>query len=117
LTRSGGNHDALSAVGALVLATIIALLTLPTLATRAWHAARADGSELPTMIGGTWWSIVRLVLSVLVLSAIPFALVGYATLAAHLHNAIYTTCLVIAVALLLHRLVGDLLEAAAAPDT
>jgi potassium-dependent mechanosensitive channel len=117
LTRSGGNHDALSAVGALILATIIALLTLPALSTRAWHAARADGSELPTVIGGTWWSVARLLLSVAVLSAILFALLGYATLAAHLHNAVYTTCLVIAVALLLHRLVADLLEAAAAPDT
>ena len=33
------------------------------------------------MIGGTWWSIARLLLSVLVLSAILFALLGYATLA------------------------------------
>jgi potassium-dependent mechanosensitive channel len=117
LTRSGGNHDALSAVGALVLAMIVASLALPTLATRAWHAARPDGSELPTVIGGTWWSIARLVLSVVVLSAIVFALLGYAKLAAHLHTAVYTSCLLIAVAILLHRLVGDLLEAAAAPDT
>ncbi len=87
LTRSGGNHD------------------------------RPDGSELPTVIGGTWWSIARLALSVVVLSAILFAMLGYATLAAHLHTAVYTTCLLIAVAILLHRLVGDLLEAAAAPDT
>ena len=38
-------------------------------------------------------------------------------MAAQLHNAIYTTCLLIAVAVLLHRLLGDLLEEAAAPDT
>ncbi|MFO1079776.1 MAG: DUF3772 domain-containing protein [Reyranellaceae bacterium] len=117
LTRSSDNNDALAAVGALLLATVIAFLTLPALATRAWHAARPNGSELPTMIGGTPWSIGRLVLSVIVLSAIVLAMLGYARLAAHLHNAIYTTCLLIAVAVLLHRLVSDLLEAAAAPDT
>ena len=69
------------------------------------------------MIGGTWWSIARLLLSVLVLSAIPFALLGYATLAAHLHNAIFSTALMIAIVVLAHRLMADLLEEAAAPDT
>jgi small-conductance mechanosensitive channel len=69
------------------------------------------------MIGGTWWSIVRLLLSAAVLSAIVFALLGYATLAAHLHNAIFNTAFIIAFAVLAHRLVGDLLEEAAAPDT
>ena len=117
LTRSTANGDALAAVGAFVLATVIALLTLPALSNRAWHGARPDGSELPTMIGGTAWSIGRLALSGVVLSAIVLAMLGYARLAAHLHNAIYTTCLLIAVALLLHRLVNDLLDAAAAPDT
>ena len=77
----------------------------------------AEGADRPRMIGGTWWSIARLLLSVLVLSAIPFALLGYATLAAHLHNAIFSTSLMIAVVGLTHRLVGDLLEEAAAPDT
>ncbi|HEY6717236.1 MAG TPA: mechanosensitive ion channel domain-containing protein, partial [Reyranella sp.] len=74
-------------------------------------------SGQPRMIGGTWWSIVRLLLSVLVLSAIPFALLGYATLAAHLHNAIFSTALMITIVVLAHRLMADLLEEAAAPDT
>jgi potassium efflux system protein len=117
LTRSGVDTDAVAAVGALVMATIISLLTLPALGNRAWHAAEPEGAERSTMIGGTWWSVARLLLSAAVLSSIVFALLGYATLAAHLHNAIYTTCLLIAVALLLHRLTGDLLEEAAAPDT
>ena len=117
LTRSAANADALAAMGALVLATVIAFLTLPALATRAWQAARPDGSELPTVIGGAAWSIGRLVLSGVVLSAIAMAMLGYARLAAHLHSAIYTTCLLIAVALLLDRLVNDLLDTAAAPDT
>jgi small-conductance mechanosensitive channel len=117
LTRSATTADALAAVGALVLASTVAFLTLPALSNRAWHAARPDGAELPTMIGGTAWSISRLVLSGIVLLAIVLALLGYARLAAHLHSAIYTTCLLIAVGLLAHRLVSDLLEAAAAPDT
>jgi potassium efflux system protein len=54
---------------------------------------------------------------VLVLSAIPFALLGYAPLAAHLHNAIFSSSLLIAIVALTHRLVADLLEEAAAPDT
>ena len=117
LTHSGSETDAISAVGALVLATVISLLTLPTLGNRAWHAAQPEGEERSLMIGGAWWSVARLLLSVAVLSSIVFALFGYATLAAQLHNAIYFTCLLIAVALLLHRLIGDLLEEAAAPDT
>jgi potassium efflux system protein len=117
LTHSGSETDALSAVGALVLATVISLLTLPALGNRAWHAAQPEGEERSLMIGGTWWSVARLLLSVAVLSSIVFALLGYATLAAQLHNAIYFTCLLIAVTLLLHRLIGDLLEEAAAPDT
>jgi potassium-dependent mechanosensitive channel len=117
LTRSGGETDAVSAVGALVLATVVSLFTLPALGNRAWHAAQPEGEERSTMIGGSWWSVARLLISVAVLSSILFALLGYATLAAQLHNAIYFTLLLIAVALLLHRLIGDLLEEAAAPDT
>lgn len=117
LTHSGTETDAVSAVGALVLATVISLLSLPALANRSWHATQPEGEERSTMIGGTWWSVARLVLTIAVLSSIVFALFGYATLAAQLHNAIYFTCLLIAVALLLHRMIGDLLEEAAAPDT
>ena len=117
LTHSGVETTAVSAMGALVMAVIISLLTLPILANRAWQAAQPEGSEQSPMIGGTWWSATRLLLSLAVLSSIVFALLGYATLAAHLNNAIYATGLLIAGAYLLHRLTGDLLEEAAAPDT
>ncbi len=117
LTRSGADTDALSAVGALVMAVIVSLLTLPILANRSWHASQPEGSDGSTMIGGTWWSVTRVLLSIAVLSSIVFALLGYATLAAHLHSAIYTTCFLIAFAFLAHRMTGDLLEEAAAPDT
>ena len=117
LTRSGVDTDAVRAVGALVMAIIVSLLTLPILANRAWQATQPEGSEHSTMIGGTWWSVTRLLLGIAVLSSIVFALLGYATLAAHLHAALYTTGLLIAGAYLLHRLCGDLLEEAAAPDT
>lgn len=113
----GGDSSSIVAVGALILATTVALLALPTLSNRSWQAARSEGSDLPAMIGGTWWSVTRLVLSVVVLSSIAFALAGYATLASHLHSAISATCALIAVALLLHQLASDLLEAAAAPNT
>src|SRR5882757_3087797 len=123
LTRGAGDRSALASVGALVIATVVAILALPTLSNRAWHAAPAAGTSPspepghPRMIGGTWWSIARLLLSVLVLSAIPFALLGYATLAAHLHNAIFSTALMITIVVLAHRLMADLLEEAAAPDS
>ncbi len=116
-THSDMSREAVPAIGALLLATIVALLTLPALSNRAWQAVRPEGSELPRMIGGTWWSISRLVLSVVVLSSIGFALAGYATLAAHLHTAISETLLLVAIALLLHRLATDVLETAAAPET
>jgi small-conductance mechanosensitive channel len=117
LARSNENTDALTSIGALVLATLVAAFTMPALATAAWHAERPEGSDLPSMIGGTWWSIARLTLSLLVLLPIILALLGYVTLAAHLHNAVYTTALLITVAVLLHRVVGALLESAAAADT
>jgi potassium efflux system protein len=113
----GGDREALGAVGALILATTVALLTLPALSDRAWQAVRPEGSELPPMVGGTWWSVARLALSVAVLSSIVFALMGYATLASHIHSALASTCLLLALALLAHRLSGDLLDAAAAPET
>jgi potassium efflux system protein len=114
---AGDNREALAALGALILATTVALLTLPVMANRAWEAARPDGSEAPAMIGGTWWSIVRLALSVIVLSSIVLALLGFATLAAHIHSAILSSCLLVATALLAHHLVADVLDAAAAPET
>jgi len=117
LTRSGVETTAVSAMGALVMAAIVSLLTLPILANRSWQASQPEGSEHSAMIGGTWWSVTRLLLSLAVLSSIVFALLGYATLAAHLNNALYSTGLLIAGAYLLHRLCGDLLEEAAAPDT
>ena len=45
LTRGAGDRSALASVGALVLATVVALLTLPALSNRAWHAAPAPGSR------------------------------------------------------------------------
>jgi potassium-dependent mechanosensitive channel len=115
--HSGVGREAVAAVSALVLATIVALLTLPALGNRAWQAARPEGSGLPRMVGGTWWSIARLLLSAAVLSSIGFALAGYATLASHLNGALSETLLLIGVALLLHRLGSDLLETVAAPET
>ena len=115
--RSGVGREAVAAISALLLASIVALLALPALGNRAWQAARPEGSNLPKMVGGAWWSIARLLLSLAVLSSIGFALAGYATLASHLNGALSETCLLIGVALLLHRLGADLLETAAAPET
>ncbi len=109
--------SAIAPAGALILTTTVALLALPALSNRSRQAARPEGSDLQPMIGGTWWSISRLALTVMVLSSIAFAPAGYATPASHLHAAISATCALIAIALLLHQLVLDLLEAAAAPDT
>jgi potassium-dependent mechanosensitive channel len=114
---TGTERDALAAVGALVLATVVALLTLPTLANRAWVAERPEGSSLPSLIGGTWWSIARLALVVVVLSSIVLALLGFATLAAHIHAAVASTCMLVALAMLAHRLAADVLDAVAAPGT
>ena len=41
LTRGAGDRSALASVGALVIATVVAILALPTLSNRAWHAAPA----------------------------------------------------------------------------
>ena len=114
--RQGREHDAIISVGSLVIATIVAGLTLPALANRAWEAQRPVGSDAPPMVGGTWWSVLRLLISVAVLASIPIALAGYSTLAQHIHAGIAATCMWVALALLAHQLAGDLLDAVAAPD-
>jgi potassium efflux system protein len=114
---TGDNRRSLAAVGALVLAVIVAGLTLPAMSNKSWQAARPEGSELPTMIGGTWWSSTRLLLTVIVLSSIVFALLGFATLASHIHSAVAATCLLVGLALLAHRLMADVLDTIAAPQT
>ncbi len=121
LTQAGATQaagaQAVSSVGALVLETTIALLALPALSNKAWEAVRPEGSDLPAMVGGTWWSVGRLLLSAAVLSSIVFALLGYVALASHIHSALAGTCLAVALVLLAHRFADDLLEAVAAPDT
>ncbi len=97
--------------------TTVALLTLPALSSKAWQAERPDGSALPPVIGGTWWSLTRALLAVVVMSSIVLALLGFATLAAHIHSAVASSCLLLALALLAHRLVADVLDAMAAAET
>jgi len=113
----GDNREALAAVGALVLAATVALLALPAMANTSWEAARPEGSERPPVVGGTWWSVTRLALVVVLLASIVLALLGFATLASHIHSAVAWSCLLVALALLAHRLVADVLEAVAAPQT
>lgn len=113
----GEGRDAVAAAGAVVLTAVVAVLSLPVLSNRAWQAVRLEGSELPPVIGGTWWAITRLLLILSVAASIVSALIGYATLGAHLHTAISTTSLLIAIAFLLHKLADDLLDAAAAPGS
>ena len=114
----GSDRGALASVGALVLATTVALLALPVLSNKAWHAREAEGGDdRPALVGGTWWTASRVVLRVAILSSILFALLGYATLAAHIHSALANSGLMIVAALLAHRVVGDLLDTMAAPET
>lgn len=112
----GVDRGALASMGALVLATTVALLALPILSNKAWHSREEDG-ERPILLGGTWWTATRVMLRLAVLSAIVFALLGYATLAAHINTALAWSGFMIVAALLAHRIVGDLLTAIAAPET
>ncbi|HYC63174.1 MAG TPA: DUF3772 domain-containing protein [Reyranellaceae bacterium] len=111
------DDPAVASIGAMILAIAIAALALPVLTTPAWHAVRPEGSDRPPLIGGTWWAALRAVLALAVLAPIVFALLGYAAMAAHIHAALAGTSLAFAIALLVHRMAADLLEAAAAPDT
>jgi small-conductance mechanosensitive channel len=113
----GPQHDATAAISSLVVDTAIAFLTLPALSNRSWQAMPADDSQAPGLIGGTWWSIVRVLLSLTVLVAIPLAALGYTNLADHLHSSTAATLLLVALALLAHRLADDLLDAIAAANT
>ena len=113
----GSEREALSAILAVGPAVTVALFTLPALSNRAWMAARPEGSELPAMVGGTWWMATRIVLRVIVLSAIVFALLGFTTLAAHVHQALADTCFLVGLAILVHGLASDLLDALARPET
>ncbi|HTE82151.1 MAG TPA: DUF3772 domain-containing protein [Reyranella sp.] len=114
----GGDRSALASVGALVLATTVALLALPVLSNKSWHAREAEGGDdRAALVGGTWWTAARVVLRGAILSSILFALLGYATLGAHIHSALANSGLMIVAALLAHRVVGDLLDTMAAPET
>jgi len=112
----GPDREAATAVGSLVLTTVNALLTLPVMSNRSWQAARPASADAPALIGGTWWSVVRLLISAVLLASIVVSLLGYATLAAHIHTGIALTCMWVAIVLVVHQLAGDLFEAVAAPD-
>jgi small-conductance mechanosensitive channel len=116
LLTQGNDRGPIASMGALVLATAVAFLGLPILANRAWHASEPEGEQL-NLVGGTWWTAARVVLRGAVLSSIVFALLGYATLAAHVNTALAWSGFMIVAALLAHRIVGDLLAAIAAPDS
>jgi len=60
--------------------------------------------------------VLRFLIGVALLASIVFALLGYATLAAHIHTGIAETCMWVALALLAHQMAGDLFDAVAAPD-
>jgi small-conductance mechanosensitive channel len=60
--------------------------------------------------------VLRLLISAAVLYSIAFSLLGFATLAQHIHAGIAASCMWVALALLAHQLLGDLLDAIAAPD-
>ncbi|MBN9087353.1 MAG: DUF3772 domain-containing protein [Reyranella sp.] len=112
----GPDRDAAASVGSLVLTTVIALLALPVMSNRGWQAARPAGAAAPAMVGGTWWSILRLLIGTTLLASIVMSLLGYAILAAHIHTGIARSCMWAAAALVAHQLAGDLFEAMAAPD-
>ena len=114
---SGIDHDALSAFTMLALTIVVAVFALPALSNRAWEAQRPEGSDPPHLVGGTWWAGARALISVIVLSSVVLALFGYARLGTHLNNATASTCLLIGLAVIAHRLMADLLEAIGAPDT
>lgn len=113
----GAEREALSSIAAVAPAVTVALFTLPALSNRAWKAARPEGSELPKMVGGTWWMAIRILLRVIVLSAIVFALLGFTTLAAHIHQALADTCFLFGLAILAHWLFSDLLDTLAKPES
>ncbi len=114
---SGPDRDALSSLTMLAVTIVVAIFALPALANRAWEAQRPEGSDLPHLVGGTWWASARVVMSGIVLSSIVLALFGFARLGTHLNNATAWTCLLIGLAVIAHRLMSDLLEAIGAPDT
>ena len=113
----GREREALSAILAVAPAVTVALFTLPALSNRAWMAARPEGSTLPAMVGGPWWMGTRVLLRVIVLSAIVFALLGFTTLATHIHQALADTCFLVSLAILAHWLFSDLLDTLAKPET
>lgn len=115
--HDGEGRTAIAAVGALVMATGVTLLALPALASRAWLAQPATPDAAPRAVGGGWWAFGRLLLGAAMLSSVLLALLGYSVLATHLHSALAGTGLVVAGALLAHRLASGLIEAAAAADT
>lgn len=113
----GADRDALTALSMLVLTIVVAAFALPALSNKAWEAHRPHGSDLPHLVGGSWWASARVLMSGIVLGSIVLALIGYSKLGAHLNNATAASCLLIGLAVVAHRLMIDLLDAIGAPET
>jgi potassium efflux system protein len=102
--------------------TLVAAMVpaIAALQTRSWRRAAVPGAPtdaVPAAIGGGSWSAGRGILGLVMPVALGAALIGYANLADTLLDNVVVSTLLIVLAMLVHGVVRDLLEAAAAPDT
>ncbi len=111
----------LHAVVGLLSASGAAIFGLAALRTLAWqHAGPSPGAAAEAgtagAIGGPAWGLGRALLALLLVVAAAATILGYVRLGEALIARSVTTVLLLALTLIVHGIVRDLLEAAVAPD-
>jgi potassium efflux system protein len=120
LTPERGAAPAVTSIGITLTLAVAMVPAIVALQTRSWRRAAVPGAPSdagPAAIGGGAWSAGRGILGLVLPVALGAALIGYINLAETLLDNVVISTLLIVLAMLVHGVVRDLLEAAAAPDT
>jgi small-conductance mechanosensitive channel len=114
---SGAAVQGLVAMAGLVYATGLFVFAWPVLRSDAWQSSEQADEGTPRLIGGYSWLLGRLLLTVFLACILGAALLGYSRLAIHAGDALLDSLLVVFLAMTVHALVYDLVDAVGAPDT
>jgi small-conductance mechanosensitive channel len=119
LRLPGGTSDVagLASIFGLAIAGGLLFFGLPALRSDAWQSSDPPDGETRPLIGGYSWLLGRLALGLLLIAIVVAAALGFTALAVHAGDALLDSLLVVFLAIVLHALTHDVVEAAGAPDT
>jgi small-conductance mechanosensitive channel len=120
LLRLPGGADevaGLAAIAGVAISGGLLLFGLPTLRSDAWQSSALTDGGTPGPIGGYSWLLARLALGLVGMAILVAALLGYTALAIHSSDALLDSLCIVFLAIVVHALVHDVVEAVGAPDT